>query len=149
MLTACSVCFGSGYTTGGLACPCGCKPFGTTNMVVQDTPVLEEVKKILAEYIGPGGVIEAVKALVASHKEDVETISKFMDELRLDEEELERDSKIIYMLADSLCHCNRVFMSMAERGAYPLELLPGQKEYLGIQGFQFINDALSLLESDE
>lgn len=42
---------------------------------------------------------------------------------------------------DALNHCKMVFISMAERGHYPEELLPGE-HFMGKQGFQFITDAL-------
>lgn len=46
-------------------------------------------------------------------------------------------------LREALKHCVLVFKSQADRGLYPLELMPYNPNYLGKQGFQFALDALS------
>jgi hypothetical protein len=45
-------------------------------------------------------------------------------------------------MAEALCKCLEVFQHMAERGAYPGELLQGDSEYMGIPGTQFIKKAI-------
>ena len=46
-------------------------------------------------------------------------------------------------LREALEHCLAVFRSMADRGAYPRELLPDTTEYLGKQGSIFVVKALA------
>lgn len=46
-------------------------------------------------------------------------------------------------MKEALEHCRKVFESMAERGCYPLELMPYKKEFLGKQGFQFITESIA------
>jgi len=55
-------------------------------------------------------------------------------------------------LKEAAEHCEKIFRSMADRGAYPAELLPfstnpltphaNNPHYLGKQGFRFLTDAL-------
>lgn len=40
-------------------------------------------------------------------------------------------------LVEALEHCMKIFYSMANRGRYPLECLPSEKEFLGKQGLLF------------
>lgn len=47
------------------------------------------------------------------------------------------------VMREALEHCKKVFVSMADRGAYPEELLPDYEAFLGQIGFQFITEALS------
>jgi hypothetical protein len=62
-----------------------------------------------------------------------------------------RESK----LAEALRHCVKIFKSMADRGAYPQELLPCDSEgrespvFTGKQGFQFALDALAAHDARE
>lgn len=46
-------------------------------------------------------------------------------------------------LLEALIHANTVLKSMADRGLYPLEVLDGEKEYLGKAGFQFMTKAIN------
>ena len=45
-------------------------------------------------------------------------------------------------MAKALEKCLLVFQHMADRGAYPEELLQGDKHYIGIPGFGFISKAI-------
>lgn len=67
------------------------------------------------------------------------------------------DNEKIKKLVKALQHCQKVFRSMSERGAYPRELLPfdissynkDEPLFLGIQGFHFIQEAINSAVPDE
>ena len=45
-------------------------------------------------------------------------------------------------LLEALIHAQKVLTSIADRGYYPLEVMPEEKEYLGKQGFSFMSESI-------
>lgn len=58
-------------------------------------------------------------------------------------ETIQAQAAVIEKLREALIHCVKVFKSLSERGQYPKELLPSEREFLGHQSFMFMTDALA------
>ncbi len=45
-------------------------------------------------------------------------------------------------MLDALVHCKKVFQNLADKGLYPVQLMPESPEFMGKAGFRFIYDAI-------
>lgn len=83
---------------------------------------------------------EQSKEAIQELQETVIEITEDLVQAELENDQLLQQNK---ELREALKHCVLVFKSQADRGLYPLELMPDNPNYLGKEGFQFALDALS------
>ena len=77
-----------------------------------------------------------VHTVLDADGEEIWTVGRF------EVEEARMVCEVVNGMAEALGTCERVFRSMADRGRYPLELLPGNRYSIDEQGFACIGEAL-------